>query len=303
MARAYFALQAVAGAVWWAAVFASDTVRDATLGTWDPAIVAGPDLVLFVGMSAMAALRGSRIVAAIAAAWTILVTVALGTYGLIAEAAGWGVVLMGAATVGSLASAATMWAGTLPTRWFFVGPLAFRVAAERPAAHHLGRSLAQLVVFWTTFFVAVPLLLLAVEARLHLEWPALDRPSVRAVGATCFLIGSVAGLWSCITMAIVGNGTPLPADTARELVIAGPYRYVRNPMALAGALQTAGVGLVLGSWTVVAIAVAGAAVWDVLIRPTEEADLLDRFDEPYRRYAEEVRCWVPRRPAGARSGR
>ena len=64
-------------------------------------------------------------------------------------------------------------------------------------------------------------------------------------------------------------------------------------MALAGLLQTVGVGLVIGSWMVLAIAAAGALMWNGLIRPTEEADLAVRFGEPYRRYAEHVRCWIP----------
>jgi protein-S-isoprenylcysteine O-methyltransferase Ste14 len=37
---------------------------------------------------------------------------------------------------------------------------------------------------------------------------------------------------------------------ANRLVVVGPYRIVRNPMAVAGALQTIGVGLWVGSWAV-----------------------------------------------------
>ena len=101
---------------------------------------------------------------------------------------------------------------------------------------------------------------------------------------------------SCVTMALRGKGTPLPAETARELVVTGPYRFIRNPMAVGGLVQTVGVGLAIGSWMVILIAVAGALVWNHLIRPTEEADLAERFGDPYRRYAESVRCWVPTRP-------
>ncbi|HTN99921.1 MAG TPA: isoprenylcysteine carboxylmethyltransferase family protein, partial [Microthrixaceae bacterium] len=172
----------------------------------------------------------------------------------------------------------------------------FRVADTASGARHLRRSLAQLVVFWTTFFVVVPLVLAFVEQRLHLDWTALDHWSVRFFGATAFILGSALGLRACVTMALRGHGTPLPAQTARDLVITGPYRSVRNPMAVAGALQTVGVGLAIGSWMVVAVALAGALAWNVLIRPVEEADLAARFGEPYRQYAEQVRCWVPTRP-------
>jgi hypothetical protein len=125
---------------------------------------------------------------------------------------------MAVATLGTLAAAATLWFGHLPTGWFFVGPFSFRVADEAPSARHLRRSLVQLVIFWTTFFVVVPMVLVTVEERLNLHWTALDRAGLRLAGAVAFVLASALGLWSCVTMARRGNGTPLPADTARELV-------------------------------------------------------------------------------------
>lgn len=257
VARGYFAAQAVGGLAWWIAVAASHDVRVWTLGGWNPTIIVGPDLILFVGASAWAAARGRRWAAVTAAGWTAAITLALTIYGLVERVAGWGVVLMAVATLGSVAAAATIWFGHLPTGWFFIGPFSFRVADE--GAHHVRRSLAQLVVFWTTFFVVVPALLTVVERRLQLRWDALDRPGVALTGWTMFGLASALGLWSCLTMA---------ARAAR-------------------------VGLVLGSWTVVVVAIAGALTWNWLIRPTEEADLVARFGQPYRTYAERVRCWIP----------
>ena len=157
------------------------------------------------------------------------------------------------------------------------------------------------MVFWTTFFVLVPWVLAAAEQRLRLGWPVLRDARWDVVAAAVFVAASALGLWSCVTMALLGEGTPLPAQTARELVVAGPYRWVRNPMAAAGALQTAAVGLWHGSWTVVALAAIGAVAWNQLIRPGEEADLAARFGAPYQRYAAEVRCWLPTRPSPRRA--
>jgi protein-S-isoprenylcysteine O-methyltransferase Ste14 len=301
LARAYFGAQAVAGALWWAAVFASADVQRWTLGGLDRAVLVVPDLVLFAGASALAALLASRFWAAVAAIWTVVVTVALAGFALVEQEAGWGVVLMAVAAVGTLAATSTLWLGGLPTHWFFLGPFRFRVADDRSEAGHLRRSLVQLVVFWSTFFLLVPVVLVAIERRLGVDAPFLDHPAWHALGVAVFLLGSAGGLWSCVTMALEGHGTPLPAEMARHLVIAGPYRIVRNPMAVCGALQTVGVGLVLGSWIVVAIAVVGAVAWNVVIRPGEEADLAARFGQPYEQYRSEVRCWVPTRPA-TRSG-
>ena len=77
------------------------------------------------------------------------------------------------------------------------------------------------------------------------------------------------------------------------MVVTGPYRYVRNPMAVAGLTQGVAVGLWLGSPAVVLYALAGGPLWNTFVRPWEEEDLVTRFGEPYRRYRERVRCWIP----------
>jgi protein-S-isoprenylcysteine O-methyltransferase Ste14 len=301
-ARIYLAGQAVAGVLWWVAVFASDTVRVWTLGAWDPLVLVGPDLLLFVGGSALAAARGSWRVAAVTAAWSTMLTIALLGQGLLDRAAGWGVLLMLAATAGSVAAAATLRFGRIPTSWYFVGPFRFRVAPARSRRRHVAASLTQLVVFWVGFFVVVPWLLVAFERRLRVDWSALAADPWSAVGAALFLVASPLGLASCLTMAIAGEGTPLPAQTARRLVVAGPYRWLRNPMATAGVLQSVGAGLWFGSWTMSVAAVLGGLAWHFGIRGAEEADLLARFGDPYERYRASVRVWVPRLP-GRRAAR
>ena len=94
-------------------------------------------------------------------------------------------------------------------------------------------------------------------------------------------------------MAVAGRGTPIPFDAASELVVVGPYRFIRNPMAVSAIAQSTGIALALGSPTAALIPPTGAIVWNQLIRPTEEDFLVDRFGEAYRRYQAAVRCWVP----------
>src|SRR5207253_638214 len=76
-----------------------------------------------------------------------------------------------------------------------------------------------------------------------------------------------------VIMARHGEGTPLPLDGPRRLVLAGPYGYVRNPMAIAGLGQGLCVGVGTGSWLVVAYALLGSAIWNWIVRPSEEEDL------------------------------
>ena len=91
-----------------------------------------------------------------------------------------------------------------------------------------------------------------------------------------------------------GQGTPLPVDSTNRLVIRGPYRWIRNPMATASLLQGAAMGLWFGSPLMLLYVVAGAALWNFAVRPWEEADLGARFGADYQSYRQSVRCWLLR---------
>jgi protein-S-isoprenylcysteine O-methyltransferase Ste14 len=297
-ARVYFALQALAGISWWTAVFASPFVRAATLGSLDPVAVAVFDIPLFVMASAVAAC-GVRAAAIVSAGWTSIVTMALAAYATVTTEAGWGVLAMGAASAGSLIALAVMVLGRVPTEWIIRGPFAFRPAAVRPAATtHVLTTFGQIVLFWGIFLVVIPFGIAFLEQRwaVALPFPTAAGP----VGVAVLVLASALGIWSAVVMSTLGNGTPLPSAMPNRLVIAGPYRWIRNPMAAAGILQGAAVGIILHSWLVVVYAVAGSLVWNYVVRPLEEADLAARFGEEFVRYRETVRCWIPRIPAGGR---
>lgn len=293
--RRYFAVQAIAGAAWWVAVFASPVVREATLGRMDPVIVALFDIPLFVFASAAAAL-GWRAAAVVATGWTFLVAGSLAVYATVTTEAGWGVLLMVAAAGGSAVALCLMLLGRVPTQWIVArGPFVFRPADARAATStHMAVTAAQIVVFWGLFLAVIPLALAFVEQRWGLVMPYLFPSITVPVGVALLLLASALGLWSAAAMSRRGGGTPLPAAMPNRLVVAGPYRFVRNPMAIAGFVQGAAVGLVLSSWLVVAYAIAGSLVWNFVVRPLEESDLEARFGDAYRRYRTSVRCWWPR---------
>jgi len=79
----------------------------------------------------------------------------------------------------------------------------------------------------------------------------------------------------------------------RMLVIAGPYRFVRNPMAVAGIAQGIAVGWYLGSYAVIVYSLVGAVLWHVPVRPVEECDLGERFGDDYFNYGKITRLWLP----------
>ncbi len=168
----------------------------------------------------------------------------------------------------------------------------YRVAAPRSPARHLLATFSQVVVFWSTFLWLLPALVTTAARRWEL--PRWDAPWLTPLGIAGFLAMSCLGLASAWVMSTRGQGTPLPMDTARELVVAGPYRFVRNPMALAGIGQGVAVGLWRGEPAVVVYALLGALVWHCGARPSEERDLLARFGDRYADYRRQVPLWRPR---------
>ncbi|WP_309106060.1 isoprenylcysteine carboxylmethyltransferase family protein [Arthrobacter sp.] len=298
--RTYFAAQAIAGLSWWIGVFFSPAVREATLGSLNPTVVAFFDVPLFVVASALAAV-GVRAAAVVTAGWTGLVAVALAVYATITTEAGWGVLSMGIAAAGSLIALCLVFLGRVPTTWILRGPFAFRQADIRPIRANVAHTLGQIVFFWGFFLVAIPIAITVLERRweVGLPFPAMAGP----VGVGVLLLASSLGIWSAAVMSRLGDGTPLPSAMPNRLVIAGPYRWIRNPMAIAGIVQGAAVGLILESWLVIVYAVAGSLVWDYAIRPLEESDLHERFGHEFEQYRDDVRCWIPQipktyRPAG-----
>ncbi len=158
------------------------------------------------------------------------------------------------------------------------------------------KTFSQTIVFWSIFLFILPTGIVAIESALGLEGWRFTSTIGAWCGGLLFVLGGVLGLTSGAVMAVRGRGTPLPADCPRALVVVGPYRYLRNPMAVAGLTQGVAVGVALGSPAVVAYALVGGPIWHFFVRPWEEQDLQQRFGEEYKHYRSQVRCWLPRFP-------
>jgi protein-S-isoprenylcysteine O-methyltransferase Ste14 len=118
---------------------------------------------------------------------------------------------------------------------------------------------------------------------------------VRSVaGALLVGAGFALWLWTVRLLAEIGKGTLAPWDPTTELVVAGPYRYVRNPMITGVVAVLAGEALFFGSWPLAiytAVFVAVNAAWFPL---AEEPGLRRRFGPAYDEYAAAVPRWLPR---------
>lgn len=174
----------------------------------------------------------------------------------------------------------------------------FRVARAAATAQHVAATAFQIAAFWSTFLWILP----AAVQRLGtmVGEPSFALPWLAWFGPLLFALASGLGLASAFWMCTRGHGTPLPMATARDFVDSGPYRWLRNPMALAGIAQGFAVGLWRDSPLVVLYATAGGFLWHTAARPPEERDLLARFGARYADYRRTVPLWLPR--FGSRRG-
>lgn len=119
--------------------------------------------------------------------------------------------------------------------------------------------------------------------------------SVRAVVGLLAIAAGAALVIACIAnFARHGGGTPAPMDAPRELVVQGPYRYVRNPMYLGAALAMLGEWLRVPSSPFATYIALWFAAVAVLVITYEEPTLRAKFGESYERYTQEVPRWIPR---------
>jgi protein-S-isoprenylcysteine O-methyltransferase Ste14 len=117
----------------------------------------------------------------------------------------------------------------------------------------------------------------------------------RPAGILLFGAGLALFGWCMILFARVGKGTLAPWDPTRNLVAAGPYRYVRNPMIAGVGSMLVGEALFWGSALLGAWAGFFLLLNHVYFIFSEEPGLEQRFGEEYRAYKEHVPRWIPRR--------
>jgi protein-S-isoprenylcysteine O-methyltransferase Ste14 len=93
--------------------------------------------------------------------------------------------------------------------------------------------------------------------------------------------------------AMQGRGTPAPVAPPLHLVVTGLYRYVRNPMYVAGLMLVLGEGLLFGSVRLLEYGVVAWLASFAFVVFYEEPALRQRFGNEYGDYCAQVGRWVP----------
>jgi len=149
---------------------------------------------------------------------------------------------------------------------------------------------------YSTLFIGFLLVFLP---RQFLAMTGIVQPATlgaaQIAGMVVGAVGAALALWCIGTFVAMGKGTPAPFDPPQKLVIAGPYRFVRNPMYIGAAIALAGAALFYGSWWLLAYAAAFIAVTHLFVIVYEEPTLDATFGADYSSYRERVRRWLPGR--------
>ncbi|REJ77570.1 MAG: isoprenylcysteine carboxylmethyltransferase family protein [Acidobacteria bacterium] len=287
----YFAFQGLAICAWWFGLYYSTLFRALFELDWTGNVLSSfwlPDLLfLALGSFVAAWLCFTSHPYKGVAAWFVtgLITYAT-TYAFafsLASDVGWlGVVLM---------APATLFSGVFAVGVSILADRMFRPTRDGSGKWMAVKTFSQIVIVWSLILGLFPYLIVGVENKLGI--PHLRFPFQTAVSAILFVLASIPGVWSAWVMSMEGKGTPLPLDHASKLVISGPYKYIRNPMAFSGIGQGLIVALFWGSALVGIYALIGSLVWQWVFRPLEEENLEERFGQPYIDYKRTVRCWIP----------
>lgn len=111
-----------------------------------------------------------------------------------------------------------------------------------------------------------------------------------------WLIGGVSMLWCFWNFLINGRGTPAPIDPPKELVAVGLYRFVRNPMYVAGIVGLVGWILWSPSLSLIAAPFVFFIAVHLFVTKYEEPTLKKNFGALYADYFQRVPRWIPRLP-------
>ena len=109
-----------------------------------------------------------------------------------------------------------------------------------------------------------------------------------------WLIGGAAMLWCFWNFTFNGRGTPAPIDPPKELVAVGLYRFVRNPMYVAGIIVLSGWILWSPSLPLIVATFLFFTAAHLFVIFYEEPTLKKKFGAAYEDYLKRVPRWIPR---------
>jgi protein-S-isoprenylcysteine O-methyltransferase Ste14 len=146
----------------------------------------------------------------------------------------------------------------------------------------------------TVFFVIFPLAAKLIDKYL-LKQDHIITSNIYFIitGILIIMCGYILGFYTIFLFKKYGKGTPNPTIPPKKFVIKGPYKHVRNPMALGGTIILLGESLLYYSISLFIITALYTCVINIYIINIEEPVLIKRFGRPYREYLDHIPRFIP----------
>jgi protein-S-isoprenylcysteine O-methyltransferase Ste14 len=145
-------------------------------------------------------------------------------------------------------------------------------------------------------FLIVPLFLIWIPHRILLSPEFIYRFDIgiyRYLGLAPIILGVAIYIFCSGSFIFVGKGTPIPFTPTKDLIVTGLFRFVRNPLYIAGVLVLAGEAILFQSLGIFiyCLVMFGVFNFHVLM---EETLLAEKFGARYKQYCKSVPRWIPR---------
>jgi len=118
----------------------------------------------------------------------------------------------------------------------------------------------------------------------------VSNPTLQGIGMGLFLIGLGLALWARVYLGR-NWGTPMSEKVDAELVVTGPYRYVRNPIYSGLILAAIGTAVAVSWYWFVAVVFMGA--FFIYSATVEERTMLRLFPNDYPAYKRSTKMLIP----------
>jgi protein-S-isoprenylcysteine O-methyltransferase Ste14 len=146
------------------------------------------------------------------------------------------------------------------------------------------------------FMLGFPITATLLHDTNRIAWlTGVPQKSIATIFGIILLISGLLLVWRTVPLFLkLSEGTIMPWEPAKVLIVEGVYRYVRNPMHIGVFMVMFGEGLILRSIFILTFA-AFATVSHLFYIPfMEERGLDERFSEEYCVYKANVPRWIPR---------
>lgn len=145
------------------------------------------------------------------------------------------------------------------------------------------------LIAFSSIWIIFPYLFIKLNQFLGL--PEIHILPLQILGVLLIILGLATYSSLTLIFHLFGEGTPLPTEPPKKIVIEGLYKYSRNPMYLCHLIIFLGDFLLFGSSLLIVYLILFWLMAHLIVIFLEEPDLKRRFGKEYADYCRRVPRW------------